>query len=212
MSVQDPDDTRSIERSESFFARWSRRKAQDRVTPEPAVTVAPAGAASAAEPACETISAAAAESAALKHGAPIVNGVVAPLRGNDEHPPVALPDIDLLDENSDYSAFLAPGADADLRRRALRKLFSSPKFNAFDGLDTYRDDFTTFPPLADVITVDMKFEAERLARNVLLEDEPPIVAAAPAFPRTPTDAPEPPELTTAPPTVGHEHTDDDIPA
>ena len=136
--------------------------------------------------------------------------MAAPSRGTDEHSPVELPDIDLLDEDSDYSAFLAPGADADLRRRALRKLFSSPKFNAFDGLDTYRDDFTTFPPLADIITVDMKFEAERLARTLLVDGEPAVVAATPAFPHQPIDASEPPELNTAPPSVGQEHNDDVI--
>jgi hypothetical protein len=213
MSGQNPDETRSIKRGEPFLARWSRRKAQDRMTPEPAVTAAPLGAASAAEPAIETSAAAVAEMAAVKPaGAPIANSVVSPSRGNDEQPPVELPDIDLLDQDSDYSAFLAPGADADLRRRALRKLFSSPKFNAFDGLDTYRDDFTTFPPLADVITVDMKFEAERLASSLLLEDKPAIVAAAPALPHAPTDASAPPDAITAPPTVGHEHNDDHIPA
>ena len=63
----------------------------------------------------------------------------------DAPPPVVeLPDLEQLDQDSDYSAFLTPGVDAALRQRALRKLFSSPKFNVFDGLDTYRDDFRNF--------------------------------------------------------------------
>jgi len=209
MSVQKPDDTRSLERGESFLARWSRRKAQDRLTPEPASTVPPAVAASPTDPDRETraqaahekVASAAELAVAPQASVPSGHNVAAPSRGTDEHPPVELPDIDLLDEDSDYSAFLAPGADADLRRRALRKLFSSPKFNAFDGLDTYRDDFTTFPPLADVITVDMKFEAERLARTLLVDDEPGVVAATSALPHGSIDASEPPESTGAPPTV-----------
>ena len=80
---------------------------------------------------------------------------------------VELPDLEQLDQDSDYSAFLTPGVDAALRKRALRKLFSSPKFNVFDGLDTYRDDFTSFPPLGDVVTADMRHHLERLARELV---------------------------------------------
>ena len=86
-----------------------------------------------------------------------------------------LPDLEQLDQDSDYSAFLTPGVDAALRKRALRKLFSSPKFNVFDGLDTYRDDFTSFPPLGDVVTADMRHHLERLAKELVArtEDAPP---------------------------------------
>jgi hypothetical protein len=86
-----------------------------------------------------------------------------------------LPDLDQLDQDSDYSAFLAPGVDAELRRRALRKLFCSPKFNTFDGLDTYRDDFTSFPALGDVVTADMRHHLERLAKRLVEESAPPAV-------------------------------------
>ncbi len=75
-----------------------------------------------------------------------------------------LPDIESLGEDSDYSAFMAPGVDDSLRRKALRKLFSSPKFNVCDGLDDYCEDFTQWAPLGDVITADMRHHLERAAK------------------------------------------------
>ena len=40
-----------------------------------------------------------------------------------------LPSPESLDEDADYAAFLAPGIGADLRRRALQRLFSLSRFN-----------------------------------------------------------------------------------
>ena len=71
-----------------------------------------------------------------------------------------MPPLDGLDENSDYSGFLSPGVSEALRRRALRKLFSSAVFNIPDGLDDYDDDFTSFAALGDIVTSDMKHQAE----------------------------------------------------
>ena len=71
-----------------------------------------------------------------------------------------MPSLDSLDENSDYSGFLSPGVSEGLRRRALRKLFSSAVFNIPDGLDDYDDDFTSFAALGDIVTSDMRHQAE----------------------------------------------------
>jgi len=88
-----------------------------------------------------------------------------------EKPP--LPDLDTLNEDSDYSGFLSPEVDEKLRKLALRKLFHLPQFNICDGLDDYDEDFRNFEPLGDIVTADMRFqqerqeklEAERLARE-----------------------------------------------
>ena len=71
-----------------------------------------------------------------------------------------MPPLDSLDENSDYSGFLSSGVSEGLRRRALRKLFSSAVFNITDGLDDYNDDFTSFAALGDIVTSDMRHQAE----------------------------------------------------
>lgn len=121
---------------EAFLQRWSRRKADAKA----GVDVEP----DPPEPAA----------------------AAAPSPQAQPNPPAAveLPDLDSLDADSDYSAFMSPGVDADLRRKALRKLFASPKFNVCDGMDDYCDDYTKFEALGDLVTADMKHHMERIAR------------------------------------------------
>ena len=76
-----------------------------------------------------------------------------------------MPPLESLDEHSDYSGFLSSGVSEALRRRALRKLFSSAVFNIPDGLDDYDDDFTSFAALGDIVTSDMKHQAEMEAER-----------------------------------------------
>ena len=76
-----------------------------------------------------------------------------------------MPPLDSLDENSDYSGFLSPGVSERLRRRALRKLFMSAVFNIRDGLDDYDEDFTNFEALGDIVTSDMRHQAEAEAER-----------------------------------------------
>ena len=82
-------------------------------------------------------------------------------------PPRELPPIESLGEDSDYSAFMAADVPADLQRKALRKMFQSPKFNVRDGLDDYDLDFSSPEPLGDIVTAEMRHrlrvEMERLA-------------------------------------------------
>jgi len=71
-----------------------------------------------------------------------------------------MPSVDSLDENSDYAGFMSSGVSDKLRKVALRKLFAGAGFNIRDGLDDYDDDFTSFPPLGDIVTSDMKHRQE----------------------------------------------------
>ena len=124
-----------------------------------------------------------------------------------------MPALDSLDENSDYSGFLSSGVSEALRRRALRKLFSSAVFNIPDGLDDYDDDFTSFAALGDIVTSDMKHQAKMEAERAKQaqaraepatgieeepsepEDEPPATASDDATARAdalPAGATEPP--------------------
>jgi hypothetical protein len=138
---------------ESFVQRWARLKASARVDAEPA----------AGEP----------QPATPPPVQPPPAQGAAPAA-----PKLPLPDLDLLGGDSDYSAFLQPGVDLLLRRRALRKLFHSPKFNVLDGLDDYMGDYTHFEKLGDVVTADMRHQLERAARAALdaLEGERPAAA------------------------------------
>ncbi len=56
----------------------------------------------------------------------------------------ALPPIDGLTAESDFTPFLDRAVPAELRRLALRKLWlSDPSFGHLDGLNDYDDDFRT---------------------------------------------------------------------
>ena len=181
---------------EAFLTRWSRRKALSREgveLPEPDDELADD---------CDSPPNQADGQAPVER----TDGQVA------EAPNAApeLPPIESLGEDSDYSAFLASDVPADMQRKALRKLFQSPKFNVRDGLDDYDLDFSSPEPLGDIVTAEMRHrlraELERLAK--LDDDEATIdddgQEAAPA-PETVAESNEPEQPADSEP-------DDDEPA
>ncbi len=117
----------------SFFSRWSRRKAQARTEPVPAEPPKPLDVALPQVPAAAPRTPAAAP----------VDREVAP-------PGPALPtleDVAELGHASDYSRFVAPGVDSNVRNAAMKKLFTDPHFNIMDGLDIYIDDYGKPDPI-----------------------------------------------------------------
>ena len=52
-----------------------------------------------------------------------------------------LPDPETLDAGSDFSAFMSSGVSSALRRKALRRLWSTGDYNIRDGLNDYDQDF-----------------------------------------------------------------------
>jgi len=137
MSEHEPQPPRDDDADQPFLQRWSRLKSAAR-----------AGETAVAEP-------------------PVEPAVEADANSTPAATRPVLPDLEQLDQDSDYSAFLAPEVDPLLRRLALRKLFRSPKFNVCDGLDDYCDDFTRFAPLGSTVTADMRHQLERAARQAL---------------------------------------------
>ena len=59
----------------------------------------------------------------------------------------ALPPIESLTPESDFSAFMQPRVPSELRQAALKKLFADPHFNVMDGLDIYIDDYSRPDPI-----------------------------------------------------------------
>ena len=116
---------------EGFLRRWARMKAsggeavaEARSSSPPPAPAAPAPApvpVSVAEPAAPT----------------------AP-----ERPAPTLEDAARLTHDSDYSAFVSQAVDKDVRRLALKKLFSDPHFNVLDRLDMYMDDYNKPDPVS----------------------------------------------------------------
>ncbi|HEV7392405.1 MAG TPA: DUF3306 domain-containing protein, partial [Burkholderiales bacterium] len=72
-----------------------------------------------------------------------------------------LPSLDKLTFDSDYKAFFHPKVDEDVRRAALRKLFSDPHFNVMDGLDVYIDDYSKSDPIPAAMLASLK-QAQRI--------------------------------------------------
>ena len=124
---------------ESVLSRWSRRKLEaDQLAPAIEESVPPESAAGLTMPAIEE-----------------VDAVDKPVLTDAD-----MPDIESLNEDSDFSGFMSAGVSDELRNLALRKLFKAPVFNIRDGLDEYDEDYTYFEKLGDIVTCDMKHQIE----------------------------------------------------
>ncbi len=115
-----------VDPKDGFVERWSRRK---RTARRPRAeeghadqtAQAPAAAAPEVEPSAGPPSKAAGDSEVV----------------------AGLPDLDSLDDTSDFSVFLKEGVPDVIRRKALRKLWRiNPVLAHLDGLDDYDDDYT----------------------------------------------------------------------
>jgi hypothetical protein len=102
-------------------------------------------------------------------------------------PPPELPPVEQLTLESDFSGFMHPKVDADLRRAALRKLFSDPHFNVMDGLDTYIDDYSKPDPLPPGMLAGLRQAQQIFAWAKETKEETAARFAAPAA--TPAELP-----------------------
>ena len=85
-------------------------------------------------------------------------------------PAPELPPVDQLTFESDYGAFLHPKVDEDVRRAALKKLFSDPRFNVMDGLDVYIDDYSKTEPIPPEMLAGLK-QAQNILRWAKEDEE-----------------------------------------
>ena len=152
--------------TESFLARWSRRKREaEREAERPAEAAAPE------EPAAGSATAGA-EGVARVAPVPVSAATRDPAATTE----MPLPPIDSLDGlRSDYEAFFQQPVDDELRRAALKKLFADPHFNQMDMLDVYVDDYTQFEPLPAALRLRLPS-----ARGFLLDSEREALEAAEA--------------------------------
>ena len=119
-----------------------------------------------------------------------------PPAGEVDTPVPDLPPLENLTPQSDFSGFMHPKVDPDLRRAALRKLFSDPHFNVMDGLDTYVDDYSQPDPLPPGMLAGLRQAQNILAWARETKEEtaarfaPPPVASAAAAPIEQAQSPE----------------------
>ena len=65
----------------------------------------------------------------------------------EEKPAPALPPIDKLTPESDFTPFMHPKVEDAVRRVALKKLFRDPHFNIPDPFEAYSGDWTGGEPI-----------------------------------------------------------------
>lgn len=82
-----------------------------------------------------------------------------------------LPALDSLSFESDFKAFMQSKVEESLKRAALKKLFSDPRFNVMDGLDTYIDDYSKEDPIPDAMLATLEHARQTLF-GAKKEEEP----------------------------------------
>lgn len=119
--------------AETFFGRWSRRKAEvAQAEAAPAAVVAP------------------------------VAPVALPVPAEAETPLPTLAQVAELPEDADFRPFVARGVDEGVRRAAMKKLFTDPHFNVMDGLDIYIDDYSKSDPIPAAMLLAMNHAKDLL--------------------------------------------------
>ena len=118
------------EADDGFLSRWSRRKAAvkgGRPPPDEPLPAAPV---------------AVVEAPAVVPASPADPVVDAPTE-----PLPTLDDVAALRPGDEVSRFVAHGVDEDVKRAAVKKLFTDPHYNVMDGLDVYIDDYSQPDPI-----------------------------------------------------------------
>ena len=160
---------------ENFVSRWSRRKSEARKAEEKPAEPAPPP--ELAPPAAPAVS----NAGAAPSGAGVQSAVAAP-----QLPPVE----SLKGLASDYRGFMQPGVDDNVKRSALKRLFSDPHFENFERFEAYCEDYTQGEPipLAMLKTLEhakgLLFDEEKKEEKSLVAEEP-----AAALPK-PDEAPQ----------------------
>jgi len=139
--------TEHVVAHEGFLRRWARMKSRN-IETESRTAVAPSP---------ERVAPAAAEPSAI---------VPAPVATPEPERLPTMDDVAQLTGDSDFSAFVARGVDAAVRRTALKKLFADPHFNAMDGLDVYIDDYTKPSPVTEAMLASLQHAKQVFNRAV----------------------------------------------
>jgi len=80
----------------------------------------------------------------------------------DASPAPQLPALDSLNFESDFKAFMHSKVEETVKRAALKKLFSDPRFNVMDGLDVYIDDYSKEDPIPEAMLATLEHARQTL--------------------------------------------------
>jgi hypothetical protein len=68
----------------------------------------------------------------------------------------ALPPVEKLTAEADFSGFMHPKVEDALRRVALKKLFADPHFNVADPFEAYSGDWTGGEPIPEAMLASLE--------------------------------------------------------
>ena len=93
-----------------------------------------------------------------------------------DEPVVALPPVEDLNPESDFTPFMHPKVDGETRRAALKKLFTDAHYNIPDPFEAYSEDYT----VSETIPLEMLKTLNHAQKLLFDEPEKKIEAAAAA--------------------------------
>ena len=93
------------------------------------------------------------------------------LPASEEKPAPALPPVEDLTAESDFTGFMHPKVGDALRRVALKKLFNDPHFNIPDPFEPYSGNFNVEDPISPELLATLK-QADQLVFGEKKEKEP----------------------------------------
>ena len=158
---------------DGFLSRWARRKAHARSgidTP----AEAPASAVTVPDAAARRSSAAAGAPPRAVESVPAPASAPAPSRSSiaESTPLPTMEDVARLTRSSDVASVVQPGIDPGVSNAAMKKLFSDPRYNVMDGLDTYIGDYHTPDPIP--LAMLRQMNQSKMLGLFADEDEPPV--------------------------------------
>ena len=80
----------------------------------------------------------------------------------EEKPAPALPPVDQLTPESDFTGFMHPKVEDSLRRVALKKLFNDPHFNIPDPFEPYSGDWNVAEPISEELLATLNQAKQHL--------------------------------------------------
>ena len=102
-----------------------------------------------------------------------------PEKQEEVAPAPALPPVEELTPESDFSGFMHPKVEDALRRVALKKLFRDPHFNVPDPYEAYSGDWTVGEPISEELLASLNqartllFDKEQKKEDKALDGEVP---------------------------------------
>jgi len=88
--------------------------------------------------------------------------------------------------------FMQQKVEDGVKRAALKKLFSDPRFNVMDGLDVYIDDYSIDDPIPEAMLAQLEHAKSTLSGGQPPQEAPQEPIAAPSETgAAPERAPEP---------------------